>query len=94
MIVFGWMGAARLIRGNILQVREEQFVLAAKAIGVPDFLIILKHVLPNTIFPVLIWASMNMGSLVITAAVLSFLGLGAPRDTPTGDPSSVTRETG
>lgn len=79
MIVFGWMGAARLIRGNILQVREEQFVLAAKAIGVPDFLIILKHVLPNTIFPVLIWASMNMGSLVITAAVLSFLGLGAPQ---------------
>jgi peptide/nickel transport system permease protein len=79
MIVFGWMGAARLIRGNILQVREEQYVLAAKAIGVPDFLIILKHVLPNSIFPVLIWASMNMGSLVITAAVLSFLGLGAPQ---------------
>lgn len=79
MVVFGWMGAARLIRGNILQVREEQYILAAKALGVPDYLVILKHVLPNTIFPVLIWASMNMGSLVITASVLSFLGLGAPQ---------------
>jgi len=78
LIAFGWMAAARLIRGNILQVREEQYVLAAKALGVKDFLIIMKHVLPNTIFPVLIQASMRIGSLVITAAALSFLGLGAP----------------
>ncbi|MEN3042994.1 MAG: ABC transporter permease [Fervidobacterium sp.] len=78
MTVFGWMGAARLIRANILQVKEEQFVLAAKALGVKDFFIILRHILPNTIFPVLIQASMRMGSLVITAAGLSFLGLGAP----------------
>lgn len=78
MTVFGWMGAARLIRANILQVKEEQFVLAAKALGVKDFFIIARHILPNTIFPVLIQASMRMGSLVITAAGLSFLGLGAP----------------
>jgi peptide/nickel transport system permease protein len=78
MIVFGWMGTARLIRGNILQVKEEQFILAAKALGVKDYLIIMRHVLPNTIFPVVIQASMRMGSLVITAAALSFLGLGAP----------------
>ncbi|MFN3691512.1 MAG: ABC transporter permease [Fervidobacterium sp.] len=78
MTVFGWMGAARLIRANILQVKEEQFVLAAKALGVKDFFIIVRHILPNTIFPVLIQASMRMGSLVITAAGLSFLGLGAP----------------
>ena len=79
MTVFSWMGPARLIRGNILQVKEEQFVLAAKALGVNDFSIILRHVLPNTIFPVLIQASMRMGSLVITAAALSFLGVGAPQ---------------
>ncbi|HXL02087.1 MAG TPA: ABC transporter permease [Candidatus Atribacteria bacterium] len=79
MTVFSWMGPARLIRGNILQVKEEQFVLAAKALGVSDFSIILRHVLPNTIFPVLIQASMRMGSLVITAAALSFLGVGAPQ---------------
>ncbi|HPT63363.1 MAG TPA: ABC transporter permease [Candidatus Atribacteria bacterium] len=79
MTVFSWMGPARLIRGNILQVKEEQFVLAAKALGVSDFSIIIRHVLPNTIFPVLIQASMRMGSLVITAAALSFLGVGAPQ---------------
>lgn len=78
MTVFGWMGAARLIRANILQVKEEQFILAARALGVKDYFIIMKHVLPNTIFPVIIQASMRMGSLVITAAGLSFLGLGAP----------------
>ena len=78
MIIFGWMGTARLIRGNILQVKEEQYILAAKALGVKDVFIILRHVIPNTIFPVVIQASMRMGSLVITAAALSFLGLGAP----------------
>lgn len=79
LIVFSWMYPARLIRGNILQVKEEQFVLAAKSLGVSDAVIILRHVLPNAIFPVLIQASMRMGSLVITAAALSFLGLGAPQ---------------
>ncbi|MEN3202482.1 MAG: ABC transporter permease [Atribacterota bacterium] len=79
LVVFSWMYPARLIRGNILQVKEEQFVLAAKSLGVSDFVIILRHVLPNAIFPVLIQASMRMGSLVITAAALSFLGLGAPQ---------------
>ncbi|MFN3282774.1 MAG: ABC transporter permease, partial [Pseudothermotoga sp.] len=53
-------------------------VLAARALGVSDYLVILKHVLPNTIFPVIIQATMRIGSLVITAAALSFLGLGAP----------------
>ncbi|MCD6156031.1 MAG: ABC transporter permease [Candidatus Atribacteria bacterium] len=79
MIAFSWMYPARLIRGNILQVKEEQYVTAAKALGVRDFKIIVRHVLPNTIFPVLIQASMRMGSLVITASALSFLGVGAPQ---------------
>lgn len=79
LIVFSWMYPARLIRGNILQVKEEQFVLAARSLGVSDAVVILRHVLPNAIFPVLIQASMRMGSLVITAAALSFLGLGAPQ---------------
>jgi peptide/nickel transport system permease protein len=78
LIIFGWISTARLIRANILQAREEQYVLAAKALGVSDFLVITKHILPNTIFPVLIQATMRIGSLVITAAALSFLGLGAP----------------
>lgn len=77
LIIFGWMQTARLIRGNILQAKEEQYVMAAKALGVNHFLIIMKHLLPNTIFPVVVQISMRMGSLVITAAALSFLGLGA-----------------
>lgn len=79
MVVFGWMGTARLIRGNILQAKNEQYVIAAKALGVADWKIIIKHILPNTIFPVVVQASMRIGSMVITAASLSFLGVGAPQ---------------
>ncbi|MCX6090049.1 MAG: ABC transporter permease [Candidatus Atribacteria bacterium] len=79
MTVFSWMYPARLIRGNILQVKEEQYITAARSLGVSHFFIILRHVLPNSIFPVLIQASMRMGSLVITAASLNFLGIGAPQ---------------
>ncbi|MBO8127247.1 MAG: ABC transporter permease [Firmicutes bacterium] len=78
MIAFRWMGYARLIRGNILGVKEEEYVSAAKASGVKNWKIILRHVLPNSIFPVLIQASMSLGSVVITASSLSFLGVGAP----------------
>lgn len=77
LIIFGWMQVARLIRGNILQAKEEQYVLAAKALGINSTKIIVKHLLPNTIFPVVVQMSMRMGSLVITAAALSFLGVGA-----------------
>ncbi|MDD3460732.1 MULTISPECIES: ABC transporter permease [unclassified Mesotoga] len=77
LIIFGWMSTARLIRGNILQAREEQYVLAAKALGQKDWKIIIKHILPNTIFPVVVQMSMRIGSYVITAAGLSFLGVGA-----------------
>jgi peptide/nickel transport system permease protein len=78
LIVFGWMGYARVIRGSILSAKEETYVMAAKALGVKDGKVIWKHLLPNTIFPVLVQASMNIGSMVITAAALSFLGVGAP----------------
>lgn len=78
LIVFGWMGYARLIRGNILSVKEEEYVSAARAVGANDLRIVFSHVLPNSIFPVLVQASMNMGTIVIAAATLSFLGVGAP----------------
>ena len=78
LISFGWMGYARLIRGSILSTKEETYVMAAKALGVNDIKIIWKHLLPNTIFPVVVQGSMNVGSMVITAAALSFLGVGAP----------------
>lgn len=78
LIAFGWMGYARLIRGDILSVKEEDYVMASRSLGASDFRIIMKHILPNAIFPVLIQASMSTGSIVITAAALSFLGVGAP----------------
>ena len=79
MMTFTWMSTARLIRGNILQAKNEQYVSAARALGVADWKIIIVHILPNTIFPVVIQATMRIGSMVITASGLSFLGLGAPQ---------------
>jgi peptide/nickel transport system permease protein len=76
--IVGWPGYARLLRGEILSVRERDFVEAARAMGASDFKIIARHVLPNSIYPVLIVASLDMGSIVVAAAALSFLGLGAP----------------
>jgi len=78
LIIVGWPSYARLIRGDILSVREETYVEAARAIGCSDLSIIFKHVLPNAIYPLLIMASLDVGAMVLTAAALSFLGLGAP----------------
>ncbi|HKL12732.1 MAG TPA: ABC transporter permease [Halanaerobiales bacterium] len=78
LITFGWMNTARLMRSQVLSVKEEEFVIAADALGAGDVRIIFKHVILNTIFPLVIEASMRMGSMVITASTLSFLGIGAP----------------
>lgn len=78
LIIVGWPIYARLIRGEILQVREEDYVSAARAVGCSHVLIILKHILPNSVYPMLILASLDIGAVVLVAAALSFLGLGAP----------------
>jgi len=77
LIAFGWPAYARLIRGDILSVRTRDFTLAARAIGAKDQRILLRHILPNAIFPTLVYASMDIGSYVLSFAALSFLGLGA-----------------
>ncbi len=74
-----WRWYVRVIRSEILTLRDEDFVQAAKIMGVSGPKIILRHILPNAIYPVLIMASMDMGSMVITAAFMSFIGLGSPR---------------
>ena len=79
IIFFGWMTIARVMRGNILSVKEFEYALAAKTIGATDMRILFRHLLPNAIFPILVIASMNIGSYVLTFAALSFLGLGAQR---------------
>jgi peptide/nickel transport system permease protein len=74
-----WRWYVRVIRSEILTLRDQDFVEASKLMGVSDVKIILRHILPNAIYPVLILASMDMGSMVITASFMSFVGLGAPR---------------
>ena len=76
LVAFGWMAYARIIRGDILSVRERDYVLAARVIGVKDRGIIMRHIIPNAIYPTLILASMNIGTDVISFAALSFLGIG------------------
>jgi peptide/nickel transport system permease protein len=79
IIVFGWMTYARVIRGNIMALRDQEYAVAARSIGVGNARILIRHLLPNAIFPVLVIASMNIGSYVLNFAALSFLGLGAQR---------------
>jgi len=78
LIVFNWMGYARVIRGDILSIKERDYVMAARVIGVRDSQILFKHIVPNAIFPVMIMASLDIGNIVLTFAALSFLGIGAP----------------
>ncbi|MBI4051524.1 MAG: ABC transporter permease [Elusimicrobia bacterium] len=73
-----WPSYARLLRGDVLSIKEREFVLAARALGATDFRILFRHVIPNAIYPLLVLASLDIGNIVIYAAALSFLGLGAP----------------
>jgi peptide/nickel transport system permease protein len=77
LIAFAWPTYARLIRAEILTVKQRDYVMAARAIGATDFRIITRHILPNAIFPTLVYASLDIGSYVLSFAALSFLGLGA-----------------
>ena len=72
----GWTGIARLTRGQILSVREMDFVLAAQSVGAPRIRILARHVLPSIIAPVTVAASFGMAGAILTEAALSFLGLG------------------
>jgi peptide/nickel transport system permease protein len=76
LITFGWMGYARIIRGDILTIKERDYVMAARVIGVKDGRILFRHILPNAIFPTLVLASLAIGDVVLSFAALSFLGIG------------------
>ena len=78
LIVVSWPSYARLIRGDILQVREEDYIEASRGLGASSGTIIIRHALPNAIYPTLVMASLDIGAVVLSAAALSFLGLGAP----------------
>ncbi|SEN49567.1 peptide/nickel transport system permease protein [Gemmobacter aquatilis] len=81
--VTSWMQSARVVRGEVLALKEREFVLAARSIGTPNRRIILRHILPNVLSPVLVAATLGIAAAIITESVLSFLGLGFPPDFPT-----------
>jgi len=77
----GWVGYARLVRGQVLAVREREFIEAARALGASDLHIVLRHILPNIIQPVIVQAAIGMAGAVLAEATMSFLGLGVPPPT-------------
>lgn len=78
-----WMQTARIVRGEVLALKEREFVLAARSIGAPPVRMILRHILPNTLSPIMVAAALGIASAIIVESALSFLGLGFPPDFPT-----------
>jgi peptide/nickel transport system permease protein len=82
LAMVSWVGYARLVRGQVLSVKQKEFIEAARAEGLSDALIILRHVLPNCMAPILIQATLGVGGAILSAAGLSFIGLGAQPPDP------------
>lgn len=78
-----WPNLTRIIRGTFLSLREQEFVLGARAIGASDFRIIIKHFIPNAIGPIIVNATLMMAQMIIIESGLSFIGMGIPQPTPT-----------
>jgi peptide/nickel transport system permease protein len=83
LTLFGWVGTARLVRGQILSLREQEFMLAAKCSGLATSKKIFRHLLPNVMPQLIVSMTMGLGSIILMEATLGFLGLGAPLGTPT-----------
>lgn len=81
--ITSWMPTARIVRGEVLTLKEREYVLAARSIGSRPKRIILRHILPNVVSPVMVAATLGVAEAIITESVLSFLGLGFPPDFPT-----------
>ena len=82
LATIGWVGYARLVRGQVLKVREMEYVTAAKALGAKSPRVIIRHVLPNVINPVIVMATLGLAGAILSEAALSFLGLGVQPPTP------------
>jgi peptide/nickel transport system permease protein len=81
--ITGWMQTARVVRGEVLSVKEEEFVLAAHSIGTRKSNIVMRHILPNVLSPVMVAAALGVAVAILTESALSFLGLGFPQEFPT-----------
>jgi peptide/nickel transport system permease protein len=80
---FRWMPAARLVRAQFLSLREKEFVEAARALGMSSLRLVVRHILPNSLGPVIVAATIDVAAAIIAESTLSFLGLGFPPDIPT-----------
>ncbi len=80
---FNWMPLARLVRASFLSLKQKEFVEAAHSVGTPTLRLIVRHILPNALSPVIVAATLGVGSAIVTESTLSFLGLGFPPDFPT-----------
>lgn len=78
-----WMQSARIVRGDVLGLKEREFILAARSIGTPARRMIVRHILPNVLSPIMVAATLGIAGAIITESALSFLGLGFPPDFPT-----------
>ena len=83
LIMFGWMGYTNLVRGMVLSLRNQEFAEAAKALGMNDFSIIVKHMIPNSMAPIIVAATLGLGGVIILESALSFLGFGIQLPVPT-----------
>ncbi len=81
--ITSWMQTARIVRGDVLTIKEQEFVVAAHSIGTPSRRVISRHILPNVLSPIMVSATLGIANAIITESALSFLGLGFPSDFPT-----------
>jgi len=82
LIVVDWAGYARLARGSVIAVKEQDYIKASKGLGMGDMHVIMRHVIPNVISPLIVMATIGMGYVILSAAGLSFLGFGVQPPTP------------
>jgi len=80
--LLSWMPTARVVRGSVLSLKEQEYINAARMVGAKDFYIILRHILPNAMAPIIVGATLGVGGAIITESSLSFLGLGVMPPTP------------
>jgi oligopeptide transport system permease protein len=86
LAVINWVGVARIVRGQVLSLKEKEFVEAARAIGVKDLQIMFRHILPNSLGPIIVVAAFMVPNMIITEAILGYLGLGLR---PATDPNAI-----
>ena len=80
--VLGWAGLARMVRAQVISIKEREYVMSALSVGVPEWQVIVKHVLPNAVAPIIVVLSMGMGDIALSEGYLSFLGIGLQPPTP------------